>query len=120
MIRRPRPAPAQLADDCDPRPVKAGETFITYTEPMRLVEVHPLRRNACLSCGEVVGGRPVRFVQIVFATEPACECGTLTTVSQLVCASHGEPKPAATVAKALNHMRRFHGGYNHLASVARS
>lgn len=75
----------------DKRPIETGETFITFTDPLILAPGHPLRGERCVLCAELVGGRPVSFIQTIVADEAACVCGQIPGTSRLICGHHGDP-----------------------------
>jgi hypothetical protein len=71
--------------------VRESDSIAMWSAVTTLAGGHPLRRNKCMFCGMLIGGRECRFVVLVCAVDPHCPCGQVPTVTQLVCADHGEP-----------------------------
>lgn len=49
---------------------------------------HPLRRQRCLICAEMVGARPVKAAVTIDFRSRGCRCGSVPSVAFLICADH--------------------------------
>jgi hypothetical protein len=73
-----------LADD-----VGLDDVIEQVSELVRLVPGHPLRSQRCILCGTLIGGQLARMATLVDMRDGGCSCGAVSTITMLLCESHG-------------------------------
>lgn len=97
----------QLADA---EPIAPGDLLEGFSSVAVFQPGHPLRRSRCLACASLIGGRPVRIYTCVVFSDRNCACGSVPTISYVICADHGTDPGNALPALALERWERHHPG----------
>lgn len=97
-------------------PIRLRDSFVLWTQPVILASGHPLRRNGCLLCGLMIGGRTARFITVIVADHAGCMCGQVPTITQLACAEHQLPANKRVIAAALRLATIAHPEGDHTCS----
>jgi hypothetical protein len=109
----PRQGPAMMrGNEVTPasEPISQADVTEAVSLPFLLAGGHPLRRQRCLLCGMLIGGREARAASVIDWRTDGCECGSVPTVTFLICADHPVDEHTDWMTPALQRWAAHHDG----------